>query len=85
MVADFAKLKENMVRDMNEQNFTFVGDGLIEVENFVRDYLLSGGYILTVFVMEEIKGVRRHLKISCKNSETNGGAYMELTVFDSQY
>jgi hypothetical protein len=85
MAADFIKLKEDMIRAMNDQNFTFVGEGLVEVENFIRDYLLSGGWIMSGFIMEEDKGVRRHLRIYCKNPLTEGATYMDLTVFDSMY
>jgi hypothetical protein len=78
------ELQEGLARSMNDQNFTFVDEGLVEVETFISDYLNVYGYRIHTFKMEEIRGVRRCLKITCLNPLGASG-YFEFTVFDSIY
>jgi len=83
----FEDVKPELIRSINEQDFVYVGEGLIEVESYIGDYLLSYGYKLTSFSMQELRGSRRHLKIGCADIISSlmiGKSYfMELTVYDS--
>lgn len=77
------ELKDELPRAMNEQEFTFVGDGLIVVEEFIRNFLLTNGYELVTFIMEEITGARRSLRIWINSLQYSVGTYIELTIHDA--
>lgn len=67
---------------LSENNFTYYGDGLIEVKSFTEAYLATGNYKLTVFKVEELNGIRRHLMIWFSDIETRT-YYFDLVIYDS--
>ncbi len=75
------ELKSELPRAMNEQDFTFIGDGLVIVEEFIRNFLLANGYELVTLIMQEITGSRRTLRIWISSNSV--GTYIELTVHDA--
>lgn len=84
-MANFELLKTELVRSMNEQEFTYIGDGIIEVEEYISNYMTERGFKMDVFKVEEITGVRRHLKIWCRELQYLKGYYMDITVHSEQY
>jgi hypothetical protein len=81
MVTGYLNVRDGLARAINENSFTYVGEGLIEVENFISGYLLDNGYNLKSFIMQEIPGARRHLRIWFTDIEIDRGYYIEYTVF----
>jgi hypothetical protein len=84
-MANFELLKTELVRSMNEQDFIYIGEGVREVEAYVSNYMSERGFKMDVFKVEEITGVRRHLKIWCRDLQFLRGYYMDITVQGEQY
>lgn len=77
-----SQIQGELCDGLSSRNFTYYGDGLVEVENFTKEYLAENECSLTTFKMEEFPGRRRWLRIYY--SDKNGSpCYIEYGVFDS--
>ena len=82
MATGYYIVRDTLAREMNEQTFSYIDPGLETTKAFVSDFLKAHGYIMTVFKMEELTGMRRHLHIWFKDVEYLRGYFIDFTIQD---